>query len=76
MSHRTRLITSLFLSVTPFAQAGEQLVPEGQLSAFWIDPRDGKQVRITTLPAAWIATTFSTPEGWEDALLVLEEAGG
>jgi len=41
------------------------------LSGFWIDPRDGKQKPIGTLPATG-APTFSTPEGWEDALLVLE----
>src|SRR5208337_1107707 len=49
----------------------DKLISEGQLSGFWIDPRDGKQKPIGTLPATG-APTFSTPEGWEDALLVLE----
>src|SRR5271157_5916591 len=41
---------------------------------FWIDPRDGKQEPIRTVPKTSVAR-FSTPEGWEDALLVLEAAG-
>jgi hypothetical protein len=49
----------------------DKLISEGQLSGFWIDPRDGKQKPIGTLQATG-APTFSTPEGWEDALLVLE----
>jgi hypothetical protein len=39
--------------------------------AFWIDPRTGQ----TTAAGSFAATgvqSFSTPEGWEDALLILE----
>jgi Putative collagen-binding domain of a collagenase len=49
----------------------DKFVTEGQLKGFWIDPRDGKQKPIGSVMAAG-AVTFSTPEGWEDALLVLE----
>ena len=49
----------------------DRLASGGRLSAFWIDPRDGKQELIRTLPKTGLAT-FSTPAGWEDALLVLE----
>jgi hypothetical protein len=45
-----------------------------QVNAFWIDPRDGKQESIGKLSKMGVHK-FSTPEGWEDALLVLEEAG-
>ena len=49
----------------------DKLALAGRLSAFWIDPRDGKQEPIEKLSKTGLAT-FSTPEGWEDALLVLE----
>ncbi len=49
----------------------DKLDSAGQPSGFWIDPRDGRQKPIGALPATG-APTFSTPEGWEDALLVLE----
>ncbi len=53
----------------------DKLALPGQISAFWIDPRDGKQKPIEKLVTTGVAT-FSTPEGWEDALLILEDAGG
>ncbi len=53
----------------------DKLASAGRPSAFWIDPRDGKQEPIERLSTTGVAT-FSTPEGWEDALMVLEEAGG
>jgi hypothetical protein len=40
-------------------------------NAFWIDPRTGDSHPAT--PAAGTdVRTFQTPEGWEDALLVVE----
>jgi hypothetical protein len=42
-----------------------------QASAFWIDPRTGKSVSIGEVPNAG-EQQLTTPEGWEDALLVLE----
>jgi hypothetical protein len=44
-------------------------------AAIWIDPRTGKTVRIGTFPNRGVRE-FSTPEGWEDALLVLESPSG
>ncbi len=52
----------------------DKLAPGGQISAFWVDPRNGRRELIGTLPPTG-APRFSTPEGWEDALLVLEAAG-
>jgi len=43
--------------------------------AFWIDPRSGNAVSIGRLPSTGVKT-FSTPDGWEDALLIVEVAGG
>jgi hypothetical protein len=42
-----------------------------QTRAFWIDPRSGASTPVGSFPATG-AREFSTPEGWEDALLVLE----
>jgi hypothetical protein len=39
--------------------------------ALWIDPRTGQEAFVGTLPGDG-SRGFSTPEGWEDALLVLE----
>ena len=43
-------------------------------AALWIDPRTGRSVKIGTLPNTGVRE-FSTPEGWEDALLILESPG-
>jgi hypothetical protein len=46
-----------------------------KLSGAWVDPRSADRVPIGALPAAGLRS-FSTPEGWEDALLILEAGGG
>ncbi len=43
-------------------------------TAFWIDPRTGGQTPIRDFPARGVQE-FMTPEGWEDALLIVEPAG-
>jgi hypothetical protein len=47
----------------------------GKVTARWIDPRTGDSV-----PAGSVTNTgvqsFSTPAGWEDALLILESSAG
>ena len=40
-------------------------------AASWIDPRSGERQRIGTFQYAEVKE-FSTPQGWEDALLLLE----
>jgi hypothetical protein len=42
-----------------------------QASAFWIDPRTGESSSIGKVPSRGVRE-FTTPEGWEDALLILE----
>jgi hypothetical protein len=42
--------------------------------ASWIDPRTGDATRILTRYSNTGIESFKTPEGWEDALLVLEAA--
>jgi len=42
-----------------------------QAKASWIDPANGKCVTAGTFPSNGVQA-FSTPDGWEDALLILE----
>jgi len=51
-----------------------KLAGEDRSKAFWIDPRTGKSAFIGTVPNSGVGQ-FTTPEGWEDALLVLESSG-
>ena len=44
---------------------------EKEADAFWIDPRTGDEVLIGTFANTGVRS-FTTPEGWEDALLVIE----
>ncbi len=46
-----------------------------KVSAFWIDPRTGDPVSIGSFSNKAVES-FSTPNGWEDALLILEAPGG
>jgi hypothetical protein len=41
------------------------------VSAFWIDPKTGDLVSIGGFPRTGVQS-FSTPDGWEDAILILE----
>ena len=41
------------------------------VKGFWVDPVSGEKTEIGTLSNAAVQS-FSTPDGWEDALLVLE----
>jgi hypothetical protein len=59
---------------TDFSIKLDKLAPGRQISAFWVDPRTGRRELIGALQPTG-APKFSTPEGWEDALLVLEASG-
>jgi hypothetical protein len=43
-----------------------------KLKVFWLDPRSGESMAAARSAHAGVES-FSTPEGWEDALLVVEE---
>ena len=45
------------------------------VTAFWVDPRSGTPQAIGTFSSTGIHA-FSTPAGWEDALLIVESSGG
>jgi hypothetical protein len=46
-----------------------------QASVSWADPRTGKSMSIGEVPNSG-GQQFTTPDGWEDALLILESPGG
>jgi len=45
-----------------------------KVNAFWIDPKTGDSVRIGSFPNT-VVKYFSTPDGWEDAILILKASG-
>ena len=49
-------------------------VTGGRAEAAWIDPRTGDRKAASGSPAAGVGE-FTTPAGWEDALLVIESRG-
>jgi len=48
-----------------------KLAAGSTVKAFWIDPRTGEP-QTAGRPANSGSESFSTPDGWEDALLILE----
>jgi hypothetical protein len=46
----------------------------GKVEAYWVDPRSGDAVYISSYPNRG-AQTFTTPAGWEDAVLLLLTPG-
>jgi len=51
-------------------------ITEGnKVNAFWIDPKNGDSVPISSFPNTAVRS-FSTPDEWEDAILILETSGG
>ncbi len=45
-----------------------------KVNAFWIDPKTGDSVWIGSFPNKFVKY-FSTPDGWEDAILILKAYG-
>jgi len=52
-----------------------KLIVGNQAKACWVDPATGKSAAAGMFPNSGVQT-FSTPDGWEDALLILEAPGG
>jgi hypothetical protein len=52
-----------------------RLTAAGKVNALWIDPRTGNSIPAGSLSNTGIES-FSTPDGWEDALLILEAPAG
>jgi WD40 repeat protein len=49
-------------------------VAGGEAEAFWIDPQTGDRTRIGACPAEG-ERSFATPDGWEDAVLLIAKKG-
>ena len=49
----------------------DKITAGGVVGASWVDPRTGKQTEIGSFPNRG-TRSFSTPDGWEDAVLLLE----
>jgi hypothetical protein len=52
-----------------------KISPAGKVNASWVDPRTGESVSAGSFSNAGIES-FSTPDGWEDALLIVESSVG
>ena len=61
-------------SKTSFSINMNKIVAGNKVNAFWIDPKTGDSDSINNL-ANKAVESFSTPDGWEDAVLILEPAG-
>ena len=53
----------------------DRLAAGAKVQAFWTDPRTGQSAVIGQFPSTGVVS-FSTPGGWDDALLILEASGG
>jgi hypothetical protein len=58
-------------SPSRFSVAMDKVGTSTRCEAFWVDPRSGESSERRTC-ASCGEQTFSTPDGWEDGLLVLE----
>jgi len=58
-------------SKSTFSINMNKITAANKVNTFWIDPKTGDSVPINNL-ANKTAESFSTPDGWEDALLILE----
>jgi hypothetical protein len=62
-------------SKSSFSINMNKITAGNKVNAFWIDPKTGDLVSTNNL-ANKAVESFSTPDGWEDAILILETAGG
>jgi hypothetical protein len=62
-------------SKSSFSINMEKITAAETVRAFWIDPKTGESVSIGDFPNKAVKS-FSTPDGWQDSLLVLEASGG
>jgi hypothetical protein len=62
-------------SKSSFSIRMNKVAAGSKVSAFWIDPRTGRSLSIGGFSNTAVKP-FSTPAGWEDALLILEASDG
>jgi len=61
-------------SKSSFSIDMNKITAGNKVNAFWIDPKNGDSVPIDSLPNTGVKS-FSTPDEWEDAILILETSG-
>ena len=62
-------------SKSSFSINMNKITAGSKVNAFWIDPKNGDSVPIGSFSNTAVRP-FSTPDGWEDAILILETSGG
>jgi hypothetical protein len=62
-------------SKASFSVNMNKITTAGKVNAFWIDPRTGESIAVGSFSNTGIES-FSTPDGWEDAMLILEASAG
>ncbi len=62
-------------SKSSFSINMNKITAGNKVNAFWIDPKTGDSVSIDSL-ANTAVESFSTPDDWEDAILILETSDG
>ncbi|MCJ7778402.1 MAG: glycoside hydrolase family 140 protein [Sedimentisphaerales bacterium] len=60
---------------TAFSINMNKITAGNKVSAFWVDPKTGDSLSIGSFPNTQVQS-FSTPDGWEDAILILEATNG
>lgn len=63
----------LYLSEKSSFSVNMNKVSAAKVNVFWVDPRTGQSTPIAQEPNTSVKS-FTTPEGWDDALLILEAA--
>jgi len=62
-------------SKSSFSINMNKITAGSKVNAFWIDPKNGDSVPIGIFSNTAVRS-FSTPDEWEDAILILETSGG
>jgi len=62
-------------SKSSFSINMNKITAGSKVNAFWIDPKNGGSVPIGSFSNTAVRS-FSTPDEWEDAILILETSGG
>jgi len=73
--HKDGLWVMVYLgSKSSFSVNLNKISAGNKVNAFWTDPRTGDSVPAGSFPNTGVQS-FSTPDEWQDALLILEPAG-
>jgi hypothetical protein len=62
-------------SKSSFSINMNKIIAGNKVNVFWIDPKNSNSVPIGGFPNTGVKH-FSTPDGWEDAILILETSAG